>query len=76
MTTDSPKLFNRSPIELTGADMTRRAASEAYRKAKLTHKDARLKVIECHDCFAPNEVGVHSQKLAILDRERTLESVL
>lgn len=57
MTTDSPKLFSRSAIELTGADMTRRAAQKAYRAAGIKPQDGRLRVIECHDCFAPNEVS-------------------
>lgn len=49
MTTDSPRLFNdRSAIELTGADMTRKAAAAAYKQAKIGPKD--LNVIELHDC--------------------------
>ncbi|KAK9897152.1 thiolase-like protein [Cystobasidium minutum MCA 4210] len=56
MTTDSPKLFSKSAIELTGADMSRRAAQRAYSAAGITPQDERLRVIECHDCFAPNEL--------------------
>lgn len=63
MTTDSPKLFSRSAIELTGADMSRRAAQRAYRAAGISAQDNRLRVVECHDCFAPNEVGLWNIKL-------------
>jgi sterol carrier protein 2 len=58
MTTDSPKLFSKSAIELTGADMTRRAAKYAYKAAGIQPQDERLRVVECHDCFAPNEVSI------------------
>lgn len=57
ITTDSPKLFERSAIELTGADMTRRAIDEACRQAGISVRDERVKVVECHDCFAANEVS-------------------
>lgn len=57
MTTDSTKLFEKSAIELTGADMTRRAAASAYKQAGISPGDARIRVIECHDCFAANEVS-------------------
>jgi len=56
ITTDSPKLFEKSAIELTGADMTRRAVQEACRQAAITTRDERVKVVECHDCFAANEL--------------------
>jgi len=56
MTTDSPKLYEKSSIELTGADMTRRAAKEAYKRANIQPGDSRLRVVECHDCFAANEL--------------------
>ncbi|PRP82377.1 hypothetical protein PROFUN_10153 [Planoprotostelium fungivorum] len=52
--TDSPRVFERSHIELAGADMTRTAAQRAYKAAKLTPKD--IKVVELHDCFAANEL--------------------
>ena len=61
MTTDSPKLYEKSSIELTGADMTRRAAREAYQRANVKPGDARLRVVECHDCFAANEVSPKRQ---------------
>ncbi|KAK4057875.1 hypothetical protein OIO90_001094 [Microbotryomycetes sp. JL221] len=58
MTTDSPRLFNdRSAIELTGADMTRKAAQAAYKQAGISPAD--LSVIELHDCFAANELLVY-----------------
>jgi sterol carrier protein 2 len=34
--------------------MTRKAAKEAFAKADLTPND--MKVVELHDCFAPNEL--------------------
>ncbi|KAL8278151.1 hypothetical protein RQP46_009475 [Phenoliferia psychrophenolica] len=54
MTTDSPELYSGSRIELTGADMTRRAASEAYKQAGVTAQQ--MGVVELHDCFAANEL--------------------
>lgn len=58
MTTDSIRLFeDRSAIELTGADMTRRAAAAVYAQAGITADQ--LSVIELHDCFAANELLVY-----------------
>ncbi|PWN40503.1 putative sterol carrier protein [Ceraceosorus guamensis] len=55
VSTDSPRLYeDRSRIELAGADMSRRAATIAYKQAGLTAKD--IQVLELHDCFAPNEL--------------------
>jgi sterol carrier protein 2 len=55
MATDSPNLLEKkSSIELTGADMTRRAAKQVYEKAGITADD--IQVIELHDCFSANEV--------------------
>lgn len=55
ITTDSPMLYNaHSRIELTGADMARRASKKAYAQAGVTPDD--IQVIELHDCFAPNEL--------------------
>lgn len=49
MTTDTPRLFNdRSAIELTGADMTRKAGAAALKQAGISAKD--LCVVELHDC--------------------------
>ncbi|KAI5476151.1 ATP-dependent rna helicase dhh1 [Pseudohyphozyma bogoriensis] len=55
LTTDSSMLFEKkSSIELTGADMTRRAAREAFGQAGITAED--VQVVELHDCFAANEL--------------------
>ncbi len=53
--TDSVRLYNdRSRIELSGADMSRRAAQIAYKQAGVGPQD--IQVLELHDCFAPNEL--------------------
>ena len=55
MATDSSKLLElKSSIELTGADMTRKAAKRVYEKAGITAND--IQVVELHDCFSANEV--------------------
>ncbi|KAI9731744.1 MAG: hypothetical protein M1834_004533 [Cirrosporium novae-zelandiae] len=54
MKTDSPNLFDRSSIELIGADMTRYAAKEALAEAGVSPED--VKVCELHDCFSANEL--------------------
>ncbi|KAJ3196754.1 hypothetical protein HK101_007876 [Irineochytrium annulatum] len=59
LATDSTLAFDpeekrKSCIEIAGADMTRRAAREAYAKAGIKAGD--LDVIELHDCFSTNEV--------------------
>jgi sterol carrier protein 2 len=53
MATDTPKTWT-DPIELTGADMTRRASQQAYEDAGLGPDS--VQVVELHDCFTPNEV--------------------
>jgi acetyl-CoA acetyltransferase len=53
MTTDTPETWT-DPIELTGADMTRRAAHQAFEEAGLGPES--VQVVELHDCFTPNEV--------------------
>ena len=53
MATDTPKSWE-DPINLVGADMTRRAAEQAYAEAGLGADDA--DVVELHDCFVTNEV--------------------
>ncbi|MEE8339088.1 MAG: lipid-transfer protein [Xanthomonadales bacterium] len=53
MTTDTPKTWT-DPIELVGADMTRRAAQAVYEEAGLGPESVQL--VELHDCFTPNEV--------------------
>lgn len=54
MATDSPRLLTTDAIEWAGADMTRRAAADAYAQAGITPKD--VQVIELHDCFSANEL--------------------
>ncbi|ORX52421.1 thiolase [Hesseltinella vesiculosa] len=54
MATDSPVMLSKDPIEWAGADMTRRAAAQAYQKAGITPND--VQVIELHDCFSANEL--------------------
>ncbi|CAG8598336.1 16293_t:CDS:2, partial [Acaulospora colombiana] len=55
MATDSPLLLEaKSSIELAGADMTRRAAKDAFKKAGITPDD--IQVVELHDCFSANEL--------------------
>ena len=53
MATDTPKSWE-DPINLVGADMTRRAAQQAYAEAGMGAEDA--DVVELHDCFVTNEV--------------------
>lgn len=53
MATDTPKSW-QDPINLVGADMTRRAAEQAYAESGLGAEDA--DVVELHDCFVTNEV--------------------
>ncbi|OAL34221.1 hypothetical protein AYO20_06476 [Fonsecaea nubica] len=52
--TDSPSLFSRSPMDLVGFDMTRRAAKAALAEAGVSARD--VKVCEVHDCFSANEL--------------------
>ncbi|KAL1929518.1 hypothetical protein VTP01DRAFT_1656 [Rhizomucor pusillus] len=54
MATDSPRMLSTDAIEWAGADMTRRAAAEAYAKAGITPND--IQVVELHDCFSANEL--------------------
>ncbi|CAG8608157.1 1725_t:CDS:2 [Ambispora leptoticha] len=55
LATDSPLLYEKkSLIELAGADMTRRAARDAFNKAGITPND--VQVVELHDCFSANEL--------------------
>lgn len=51
MATDSIRLFEeRSAVELTGADMTRKAAKMAFGMAGVGPSD--MQVVELHDCCA------------------------
>jgi len=56
MATDSPDVMSKSSIELSGADMTRRAANIAFKSAGIGPDD--VKVVELHDCFSANEVNL------------------
>ncbi len=53
MVTDTDAAYN-TPLDLIGADMTRRAASQAFETAAVGPED--VDVIELHDCFTTNEV--------------------
>ena len=53
MTTDTDDTWT-DPINLVGADMTRRAAAAVYEKSGLGVED--VDVVELHDCFTTNEV--------------------
>jgi len=54
LATDSTSLYNKSAIELVGADMTRNAANQVYKEAGITPDD--VQVVELHDCFSANEL--------------------
>ena len=53
MATDTPATWD-NPINLVGADMTRRAAHEVYELAGIGAEE--VDVVELHDCFTTNEV--------------------
>lgn len=53
MATDTPATWD-NPINLVGADMTRRAAVQVYEQAGIGVED--VDVVELHDCFTTNEV--------------------
>lgn len=53
MATDTEKSWT-DPINLIGADMTRRAAESVYTQAGIGPND--IDVIELHDCFTTNEI--------------------
>lgn len=53
MATDTPATWD-NPINLVGADMTRRAAESVYQQTGIGPED--IDVIELHDCFTTNEV--------------------
>lgn len=54
LVTDTDITFTSGPMNLVGADMTRRAAAEVYEKAGFGPEE--VDVVELHDCFTPNEV--------------------
>jgi acetyl-CoA acetyltransferase len=53
MATDTPATWD-DPINLVGADMTRRAAQQVYEQAGIGVDE--VDVVELHDCFTTNEV--------------------
>jgi sterol carrier protein 2 len=53
MATDTPATWD-NPINLIGADMTRRAAQSVYEQSGIGVDD--VDVLELHDCFTTNEV--------------------
>ena len=53
MATDTPATWD-NPINLVGADMTRRAAEQVYEQSGLGADE--VDVVELHDCFTTNEV--------------------
>ncbi len=56
MVTDLSSTFDETAdcIKIVGADMTRKAAQQAYEEAGLGPED--IQVIELHDCFSANEL--------------------
>lgn len=53
MATDTPDTWD-NPMNLIGADMTRRASKAVYEQAGIGPED--IQVVELHDCFTTNEV--------------------
>ena len=53
MATDTPQSWD-NPIDLIGADMTRRAAKQVFEQSGVDIND--VDVVELHDCFTVNEV--------------------
>ncbi len=53
LATDTPCTWE-NPIDMSGADMTHRAAQQVYEQAGMGPQD--VDVVELHDCFTPNEV--------------------
>lgn len=72
LATDSPSLFNRSSIDLVGYEMSRFAAQEALKEAKVNPKD--IKVCELHDCFSANEM-VTIDALGLCEKGKAHEMV-
>ncbi|KAF2100935.1 non-specific lipid-transfer protein [Rhizodiscina lignyota] len=54
LATDSPKLFNKSSIELVGYDMSKTACQKALSEANVGVDQ--IKIVELHDCFSANEM--------------------
>jgi sterol carrier protein 2 len=53
MATDTPASW-QDPVNLVGADMTRRAAQQVYEESGIGPEE--VDVVELHDCFTTNEV--------------------
>ena len=53
LTTDTPLTWT-NPMDLIGADMTHRAATQVYEQAGIGPQE--IDVVELHDCFTCNEV--------------------
>lgn len=68
MTTDTPDSWS-DPINLVGADMTRRAAAKVYEEAGIGAED--VDVVELHDCFTINEVIAYEGLGLCADGEAT-----
>ena len=64
MATDDVALLGGSAIELVGAEMTRRAASDVFKEAGIGPDD--VQVVECHDCFSANEMYVPITRSVII----------
>ena len=54
MQSDTESTFTTSAMNLTGADMAKRAAIEVYTKTGI--KPSQIDVVELHDCFSTNEL--------------------
>lgn len=73
MTTDMASTFNsNSSMNLIGADMANKCASEVYRKAKVTPDQ--IDVVELHDCFSANELCTY-ESLDLCGRGKAGESI-
>ncbi|HEY0685609.1 MAG TPA: hypothetical protein VGD45_24940 [Steroidobacter sp.] len=71
MATDTALAWN-NPIDLVGADATRRAAQQAFEQAGVGPED--IQVVELHDCFTPNEV-VNYEALGLCEEGGALRMV-
>ena len=69
MYTDLPTSFGHSFINLCGNEISKMAAQRCFSDVRRTIHD--VDVLELHDCFAPNEVGV-VMITASLQRHRIL----
>jgi len=71
--TDGLETFEeRSAMELVGFTMTRRCADEVFSQAGFPRGEGRdeVAVIELHDCFASNEVGLsRCLRVALIKRQ-------